>query len=153
MSNPTNKPSGEPIASTPKSRPSNMMSGPPTSRGVEKRSVQDSSESVKVSAEHSSAQLRKSQVGNNDRLAAVERSIEDVRTLLERLLIASPDLGARGTNTPSFGTQGGHFVYSDAPQYHTPMAEGPGATSSADVARGDPMATSGGYDQERNSSH
>ncbi|KAJ1858408.1 hypothetical protein LPJ73_001906 [Coemansia sp. RSA 2703] len=152
MSNPSNKPSGEPTASTPKSRPSTTTSGPPASRGVEKRSVPGGGESVEVPAERSSAQLRESQSGNDDRLAAVERSIEDVRALLERLLIASPDLGARGANTPSYATQGGHFVYSDAPQYRTPMAEGPGATSSADVTRGDPMATAGGYDQERNSS-
>ncbi|KAJ1863629.1 hypothetical protein LPJ73_000477 [Coemansia sp. RSA 2703] len=152
MSNPSNKPSGEPAASTPKSRPLNTTSGPPTTRGIEKRSVQDGGESAEVPVECSSAQLRESQSGNDDRLAAVECSIEHVRALLKHLLIASPDLGARSANTPLYTTQGGHFMYSDAPQYRTPMAEGLGATSSTDVARGDPMATAGGYDQERSSS-
>ncbi|KAJ2376676.1 hypothetical protein IW150_001837 [Coemansia sp. RSA 2607] len=103
MSNPSNKPSGEPTASTSKGHPSNTTSGPPATRGIKKLLVQEGGESVEVPAECSSVQLRESQLGNNDWLAAVERSIEDMHALLEHLLIASPDLGARSANTPSAG--------------------------------------------------
>ncbi|KAJ2377914.1 hypothetical protein IW150_001108 [Coemansia sp. RSA 2607] len=95
MSNPLNKPSGKPTTSTPKSHPSNTMSGPPATRGVEKHSVQDGSESAEVPAVRSTAQLRDSQSDNDNWLAAVKHSIKEVRALLKCLLIASPDLGAR----------------------------------------------------------
>ncbi|KAJ2379506.1 hypothetical protein IW150_000104 [Coemansia sp. RSA 2607] len=132
MSNPLNKPSGKLIDSTPKGHPSNTTSGPPVTRSVEKSSVQDGRESAEVPAECASAQLRESQLGDDDRLAAAICSIKDVHALLKRLLIASPNLGARSANTPSYAAQGGYFMYSDALQYRTPMAKGLGATSSAD---------------------
>ncbi|KAJ1863587.1 hypothetical protein LPJ73_000489 [Coemansia sp. RSA 2703] len=153
MSNPLNKPSGKPTTSTPKSHPSNTMSGPPATRGVEKHSVQDGSESAEVPAVRSTAQLRDSQSDNDNWLAAVKHSIKEVRALLKCLLIASPDLGARSANTPLYATQGDHFMYSDALQYCMPMAKRPGATLSTDVARDNPMATAGGYDQERSTSN
>ncbi|KAJ1855106.1 hypothetical protein LPJ73_002378, partial [Coemansia sp. RSA 2703] len=120
------------VANTPKIRPSNTTTGPPTARGAKKHSDQDVGEQAKVLAERSSVLPRESQSGNDDWLAAVKCSIKDVRTLPKRLLIASTDLGARSANTPSYMTHGGHFMYYNVPQYRTPMVEGPGATSSAD---------------------
>ncbi|KAJ2394708.1 hypothetical protein GGI05_001914 [Coemansia sp. RSA 2603] len=73
------------------------------------------------------------------------RSIEELRAMIERLVIASPGLGAaaQATETPSPDGPGSHFSYDNAQMFRTPATMVPEPASSADVRGGRPKASVG----------
>ncbi|KAJ2373659.1 hypothetical protein IW150_003513 [Coemansia sp. RSA 2607] len=75
------------------------------------------------------------------------RSVEELRAMIERLVIASPGLGAaaQAAETPSPDGLGSHFGYDNAQMFRTPATMVPEPASSADVRGGRPKASVGRY--------
>ncbi|KAJ2397242.1 hypothetical protein GGI05_000740 [Coemansia sp. RSA 2603] len=73
------------------------------------------------------------------------RSVKELRATIERLVIASPGLGAaaQATETPSPDGPGSHFGYDNAQMFRTPATMVPEPASSADVCGGRPKASVG----------
>ncbi|KAJ1854559.1 hypothetical protein LPJ73_002462 [Coemansia sp. RSA 2703] len=72
-------------------------------------------------------------------------SIEELRTMIEHLVIASPGLGAaaQAAKTPSPDGPGSHFGYDNTQMFRTPATMVPEPASSADVRGGRPKASVG----------
>ncbi|KAJ1863912.1 hypothetical protein LPJ73_000398 [Coemansia sp. RSA 2703] len=71
------------------------------------------------------------------------RSVEELRAMIEHLVIASPGLGAaaQATETPSPDGPGSDFGYDNAPLFRTPATMVPEPASSADMRGGQPKAS------------
>ncbi|KAJ1860298.1 hypothetical protein LPJ73_001433, partial [Coemansia sp. RSA 2703] len=72
-------------------------------------------------------------------------SIEELRAMIERLVIASPGLGAaaQAAETPSPDEPGSHFGYDNAQMFRTPVTMVLEPASSADMCGGRPKASVG----------
>ncbi|KAJ2364491.1 hypothetical protein IW150_006459, partial [Coemansia sp. RSA 2607] len=71
------------------------------------------------------------------------RSVEELRVMIERLVIASPGLGAaaQASKIPSRDGPGSHFGYNNAPLFRTPATMVPEPASCADVRGERPKAS------------
>ncbi|KAJ1854876.1 hypothetical protein LPJ73_002410 [Coemansia sp. RSA 2703] len=74
----------------------------------------------------------------------LKQGMEDIRTMLERLMISSPTAGGHAPveETPSPTNQGCHFGYGLVPLFHTPATVVPEPASYTDACSGGPKATS-----------
>ncbi|KAJ1853941.1 hypothetical protein LPJ73_002555, partial [Coemansia sp. RSA 2703] len=73
------------------------------------------------------------------------RSVEELRAMIERLVIASPGLGAAGqtTETPSPDEPGSHFGYDNMQMFRTPATMVPEPVLSAVMCGGRPKESMG----------
>ncbi|KAJ2381541.1 hypothetical protein GGI05_005948, partial [Coemansia sp. RSA 2603] len=70
-------------------------------------------------------------------------SVKELRAMIERLVIASPGLGAAvpATKTPSPSELGSHFGHDSVQMFRTPATMVPEPVSSADMHGGQPKAS------------
>ncbi|KAJ2379253.1 hypothetical protein IW150_000293 [Coemansia sp. RSA 2607] len=77
-------------------------------------------------------------------IKSLKQGMEDIRSMLERLMISSPTAGGHAPveETPSPTNQGRHFGYGPVPLFQTPATVVPEPASYADARSGGPKATS-----------